>query len=240
MGPANVHMSPANMHTGAASAEVTAGEVTPAEVTSAEVTPAKVTPASVSATSVSAASMTASTTSKGGCRDCRATQKHGGDGYEQCFSQHQDLHQIVVSSTKLYRRIFSVIDAIPQDNARRQGVATRTTDKLSASASSATNFSVRLRCSQISRNHRECRAGALVVRRSSRKPHDARRRCSYQHFDLMISRYCSIERETCGTLACMVRAPKACVIMTEAFSPNAMLQRKRAASAFFRRAVSPS
>ena len=30
-------------------------------------------------------------TSKGRCRDCRTTQKNSGDGYEQCFSQHQDL-----------------------------------------------------------------------------------------------------------------------------------------------------
>jgi hypothetical protein len=95
MGPANVHMGPANMHMGPASAEVSAAEVAPTKVTAA-VTAA-----------VSATSMTASTTSKGHCRDCRTTQKDSGDGYEQCFS-HQDLHHSV-SSTKLYRRIFSVI-----------------------------------------------------------------------------------------------------------------------------------
>jgi hypothetical protein len=93
MGPANVHMGPANMHMGPASAEVSAAEVTPTKVTAA---------------SVSATSMTASTTSKGRCRDSRTTQKDSGDSYEQCFSQHQDLHHSV-SSTKLYRRIFSVI-----------------------------------------------------------------------------------------------------------------------------------
>jgi hypothetical protein len=91
MGSANVHMSPANVHTGAASAEVTAGEVTATKVTAA----------SVSATSVPAASMTASTTSKGRCRDRRATQKDSGDSYEQCFSQHQYLHQIVFRAPNL-------------------------------------------------------------------------------------------------------------------------------------------
>jgi hypothetical protein len=99
VGSANVHMGAANVHAGPASAEVPAGKVT-----AAEVAPTKVT------ASVSAASMTASTTSKGRCRDCRTTQKDSGDGYEQCFS-HQDLHHSV-SSTKLYRRVFSVIDAI--------------------------------------------------------------------------------------------------------------------------------
>jgi hypothetical protein len=97
-------MGAANVHVGAASAEVP-----PGKVTAAEVAPTKVT-ASVSAASVSATSMTASTTSKGHCRNCRTTQKDSGGGYEQCFSQHQDLHHRV-SSTKLYRRIFSVIDA---------------------------------------------------------------------------------------------------------------------------------
>jgi hypothetical protein len=100
MGPANVHMGPANVHMGPASAEVASTKVTAAEVAST-----KVTAASVSATSVSATSMTASTTSKGRCRDSRTTQKDSGDGYEQCFSQHQDLHHRV-SSTKLHRRIF--------------------------------------------------------------------------------------------------------------------------------------
>jgi hypothetical protein len=98
MGPADVHMGPADVHMGGASAEVTA-----AEVASAEVTATKVTAASVSATS-----MTASTTSKGYCRDCRTTQKDSGEGYEQCFSQHQDLHHSV-SSTNLQAH-FSVID----------------------------------------------------------------------------------------------------------------------------------
>jgi hypothetical protein len=93
-------MGAANVHTGPASAEVT-----PGKVTAAEVAPTKVT------ASVSATSMTASTTSKGHCRDCRTTQKDSGGGYEKCFSQHQDLRHRV-SSTKLYRRIFSVIDAI--------------------------------------------------------------------------------------------------------------------------------
>jgi hypothetical protein len=105
MGPPNVHMGAANVHTGPASAEVTPGKVTAAEVAPTKVAPTKVT------ASVSATSMTASTTSKGHCRDCRTTQKDSGGGYEQCFSQHQDLHHRV-SSTKLYRRIFSVIDAI--------------------------------------------------------------------------------------------------------------------------------
>jgi hypothetical protein len=77
MGPTNVHMGSANVHMGPASAEVTAAEVAPTKVTAA---------------SVSATSMTASTTSKGRCRDCRTTQKDSGDGYEQCFSQHHDLH----------------------------------------------------------------------------------------------------------------------------------------------------
>jgi hypothetical protein len=101
MGPANVHMGAANVHMGPAAAEVTAAEVAPTKVTATKVT----------AASVSATSMTASTTSKGRCRNCRTTQKDSGDGYEQCFSQHQDLHHSV-SSTKLYRPIFSIIDAI--------------------------------------------------------------------------------------------------------------------------------
>ncbi|WP_172842768.1 hypothetical protein [Bradyrhizobium erythrophlei] len=103
-------MGAANVHMGTASAEVTPGKVTAAEVAPTKVT-ASVSAASVSAASVSATSMTASTTSKGHCRDCRTTQKDSGGGYEQCFSQHQDLHHRV-SSTKLCRRIFSVIDAI--------------------------------------------------------------------------------------------------------------------------------
>jgi hypothetical protein len=89
IGPANVHMGAANVHMGPAAAEVTAAEVAPTKVTA----------------SVSATSMTASTTSKGRCRDCRTTQKDGGNGYEQCFSQHQNLHHGV---SKLCRR-FSVM-----------------------------------------------------------------------------------------------------------------------------------
>jgi hypothetical protein len=90
MGPANVHMGPTNMHMGPASGEVTAAEVATTKVT---------------ATSVTAASVTAaSATSKGYCRDCRTTQKDSGGSYEQCFSQHQNLHHSV-SSTKTYRRI---------------------------------------------------------------------------------------------------------------------------------------
>jgi hypothetical protein len=96
MGPTNVHMAPANVHMRPASAEVTAAEVAPTKVAAA---------------SVSATSMTASTTSKGRCRDCSTTQKDSGDGYEQYFSHHQDLHHSV-SSTKLCRRIFSPVDAI--------------------------------------------------------------------------------------------------------------------------------
>jgi hypothetical protein len=101
MGPTNVHMAPANVHMGPASGEVTAAEVASTKVASTKVT----------AASVSAASVSASTTSKGRCRDCSTTQKDSGDGYEQYFSHHQDLHHSV-SSTKLCRRIFSPVDAI--------------------------------------------------------------------------------------------------------------------------------
>jgi uncharacterized protein with LGFP repeats len=88
----DANMGSANVQMGPASAEVSAGEVA-----AAEMAPTKVTAASVSATS-----MTASTTSKGRCRDCRATEKDSGDGYEQYFSQHRDLHHSV-SSTKICR-----------------------------------------------------------------------------------------------------------------------------------------
>jgi hypothetical protein len=79
----DANMGPANVHMGSPSAEVSAAEVAPTKVTAA---------------SVSATSMTASTTSKGNCRDCRTTQKDSGDRYEQCFSQHQDLHHSVSMS----------------------------------------------------------------------------------------------------------------------------------------------
>jgi hypothetical protein len=115
MGPANVHMGSANVYMAASaevpSSEVTAAEVAPTEVTAAEVATTEVATTKVTAASVSATSMTASTTGKGRHRDCRTTQKDSSDSYEQCFSQHQDLHHHV-SNTKLYRRIFSVIDAI--------------------------------------------------------------------------------------------------------------------------------
>jgi sulfatase maturation enzyme AslB (radical SAM superfamily) len=112
MGPANVHVSASNMHTGPASTEVTASKMTTTEVTTTEVTATEVTATEVAAASMSATSMTsASTTSKGHCRDCRTTEKDGGGSYEQCFSQHQDLHHHVLS-IKRYRRIFFVIDAI--------------------------------------------------------------------------------------------------------------------------------
>jgi hypothetical protein len=100
MGPADVHVGPADMHMAPASAEVTAAEVASTKVAAAKVT-----------ASVPAASMTASSTSKGRGRNCRTAQKDSGNGYEQCFSQHQDLHHSV-SSTKLSVRIFSVIGAI--------------------------------------------------------------------------------------------------------------------------------
>src|SRR6201995_5521723 len=133
MGPANVHVRAANMHTGSASAEVTTSKVTATKVTAAK----------VAAASVSATSMTsASTTSKGHRRDRRTTQKDGGGSYEQCFSQHQDLHHRVLS-IKLYRGIFLVIDAVFRTNARRRQFTTCTIRQLSANVSNAINFSVR-------------------------------------------------------------------------------------------------
>jgi uncharacterized low-complexity protein len=41
-------------------------------------------------------SMTASaTTTSKGYRHCRTTEKDGGCGYEQCFSQHRYLHRVL-------------------------------------------------------------------------------------------------------------------------------------------------
>jgi hypothetical protein len=91
----DANMGPANVHAGPGSAEVTA-----TKVTAGEVAPAKVTAASVSATSMTAS---ASTTGKGRCRNCRTAQKDSGNGYEQCFSQHHNLHHGV---SKLCRRVF--------------------------------------------------------------------------------------------------------------------------------------
>jgi hypothetical protein len=89
-GSADMHMGPTNVHMGTASAEVTPGQVSAAQVTSAEVASTT----EVTAASVSATSMTASATSKGHCRDCRTAQQDSGGRYEQCFSQHQNLHHI--------------------------------------------------------------------------------------------------------------------------------------------------
>jgi hypothetical protein len=97
-------------------------------VTSAEVSSTKVT-AAVSAAAVSTTSMAASTTGKGGCRDYRTAQKDTGNGYKQCFSQHQDSPSNSVSSNKPYRRIFFRHRRDVQDKARRRHVTACTMRK---------------------------------------------------------------------------------------------------------------
>jgi hypothetical protein len=117
---------------------VDATHVNPANVAAANVAATEVTAASMSATSVTAAS----TTSKGRCRDCSTAQKDSGDGYEQCFTQHQDLHHRV-SSTKPCRRNFPSPRDLQDDPGQRQ-IATCAMRKSRASAAGASNFGVRL------------------------------------------------------------------------------------------------
>jgi hypothetical protein len=51
------------------------------------VTPAKVSAAAVAAATVAAA-MASSASSEGGCWDCGATDKDGGNGHDHRFSHH--------------------------------------------------------------------------------------------------------------------------------------------------------